>query len=132
MANEQTNTSEAIAQAVAEATIQAIPLAKAERTQNAGLRLGRPVMQQPTFNWEADDKYNELINFRPKVNNIFKLYSIPQAEQIAIIKNWLCRKGLQFLESLTQMEQERCNTIECLFTTLSHKFKSQYNETIKS
>ena len=30
------------------------------------------------------------------------------------------------------MEQERCNTMEGLITTLSNKFKLQYNETIKS
>ena len=55
-----------------------------------------------------------------------------QAEQIASIKNSLGRKGLQFLESLTQMEQERCNTVEGLFTILNKKFKPQCNKTIKS
>ena len=62
-------------------------------------------------------------NFRPEVNNIVKLHSMPQAEQIAIIKKWLSRKGLQFLESLTQMEQERCNTMGGLLTTSKIKFK---------
>ena len=57
---------------------------------------------------------------------------MPQAEHITIIKNWLGRKGLQFQESLTQMEQERCNTMEGFFTTSNNKFKPQYNETIKS
>ena len=60
---------------------------RAERTQNVGPRLGRPLMKQPTFNWEAEDKYNELINFRQLINSIFKSYSTSQAEQIAIIKN---------------------------------------------
>ena len=53
MASEQTNVNEAITQAVAEVTraaIQAMTVAGAERTQNVGLRLGRPVMKQPTFN----------------------------------------------------------------------------------
>ena len=43
MVSEQTNTNEAILQAVAEATrvaIQAMAVARAERTQNAGHRLG--------------------------------------------------------------------------------------------
>ena len=31
-----------------------------------------------------------------------------------------------------QMEQERCNTTEGLFTTFNNKFKPQFNETIKS
>ena len=56
---------------------------------------------------------------------------MPQAEQIAII-NWLGRKGLQFFESLIQMEQERCDTKEGLFTALNSKFKPQYNDTIMS
>ena len=110
MASEQRNTNEAIVQVVAEATraaIQTMAMARAERTQNGGPRLDRPIMKQLTFNREAEDKYNELKNLRLEVMNIFKSYSMPQAEQIAIIKNWFGRKGLQFLESLTQMEQER-------------------------
>ena len=50
MANEQTNTNEAIVQAVAtRAVIQAMVVAAAERTQNAEPRLGRPLTEQPTF-----------------------------------------------------------------------------------
>ena len=43
-------------------------------------------MKQSTFNWEADDKYNKLENFRLEVNFVFKLYNIPQTEHLAIIK----------------------------------------------
>ena len=35
-----------------------------------------------------------------------------QVEQIEIIKYWLGREGLPFLESFTQEEQENCNTTE--------------------
>ena len=65
MANEQTTTNEVIAQAVVETTraaIQAMTVAGAERAQNVGPRLGKPMMKQPYFNLEADDKYNELKN----------------------------------------------------------------------
>ena len=89
MVSIQTNTNEALVQAVAEekrAAIQAMAVDRAERTQNAGPTLGTPMMKQPTFNWEAEDKYNELKNFRLEVNCILKLYSTPQAEQIVIIK----------------------------------------------
>ena len=75
MASEQTNTNETIVHAEVEATraaIQATAVARAERTQNVEPRLGRPMMKQPTFNWEAENKYNELKNFRLEVNNIFK------------------------------------------------------------
>ena len=51
------------------------------------------MMKQATFNWEAEDKYNEFKNFRLKVNIIFKLCSMPQAEQIAIIKTGLAGKA---------------------------------------
>ena len=135
MASEQTNAKDAIAQVVAEAAraaIQALAVAGAERTQNVGPRLGRFTMKQPIFNWEAEDRYNELKNFRLEVNNIFKSYNMPQTEQLVIIKNWLGRKSLQFIESLTQMEQERCNTMEGLFTTFNNKFKPQLKKTIKS
>ena len=49
-------------------------------------------MKQPTFNWEAEDKYNELKNFRLDVNNIFKSHSMTQAEQITIIKKLVRQK----------------------------------------
>ena len=42
------------------------------------------------------------------------------------------RKGLQYLETLTNTEKEMCNMLEGLFETLTNKFKPQYNETIKS
>ena len=90
------------------------------------------MMKQPHFNWEAEDEYNKLKNLRLEVNNIFKLYNTPQTEQLAIITSCLGRKGIQFIESLTQVKQERCNTVEGLFTKFNNKFKPQLNETIKS
>ena len=52
---------------------------------------------------------------------------MPQTGRIAKTKNWLGLKGLQFLETLTQAEKERCNMTDGLF-----QFKLQYNETTKS
>ena len=63
MPSEQTNANEAIAQAVAEAiraTVQAMAITGTERIQNVGPRIGRPMMKQPTVNWEAEGKYSEL------------------------------------------------------------------------
>ena len=61
MASEQAIANDAIAKAVAEVTrvvIQAMVAAMAERLQRAaGPNIGGPAMKQPTFNWEADDKY---------------------------------------------------------------------------
>ena len=90
------------------------------------------MMKQTTFNWDTDDKYNELKNFRLEVYNVFKSYDMPDVEKMALIKNWLGRKGLQLLETLTQAEKEKCEMSEGLFKTLNNKFKPWYNETIKS
>ena len=90
MASEQVIANEAKAKAVAEATIAAIqvmPTAMAERPQStAGPKIGGPAMKQPSFNWEADDKYSELKNFRLEVNTILVTNNMPQAEQLAIVK----------------------------------------------
>ena len=51
---------------------------------------------------------------------------------MAIVKNWLGRRGLQFIESLRQVETEKCITIEGLFKTLTNKFRPQFNEIMKA
>ena len=100
MASEQAILNEPIAKIVADATrvaIQAMVVAATERPQStAGPMKGRPNMKQPTFNWEADNKNKELKTFRLEVNNILSTYNMPQTEQLATVKNWLGRKGLQF------------------------------------
>ena len=63
---------------------------------------------------------------------MFQTYKISQAERVSIIKSWLGRQGLQLIESLTQAEQEMCNTEEGLFEIFNNKFKPQCNETIVS
>ena len=67
-----------IGKAVAEATtaaIQAMTAATAERPQSvAGPKIGGPAMKQPTFNWEADDKYSKLKTFSLDINNILTMY----------------------------------------------------------
>ena len=76
MASEQTNANEAIRQAVVEATraaIQVIAAARTERTQNVGPRLGGPVMKQPSFNWEAKDKYNKLKKYQARGKQYFPI-----------------------------------------------------------
>ena len=109
MASEQAIANEAIAKAVAKVTsaaIQPTAAAMAERQQSTvGPKIGRPAMKQPSFNWEADIKYCKCKTFRLEVNNILTMYNTPQTEPLAIVKNWLGRKGLQFIESLTHTEK---------------------------
>ena len=113
-------------------SIQAMAAATAERPQSmAGPKIGGSPMKQPTFDWEADDKYSELKTFRLEVNNILTMYNKPQTEQLAVVKNWLGRNGLQFIESLTTAEKDTCSTLEGLFKILTNKFKPQINEMIK-
>ena len=134
MATEKENGHKAIVQAVAETTraaLQAMATDRAERTQYMGTKLDRPIMKQLTVDWNYTDKYAQLRKFKLEVKNMFQNYSIIQAERLPIIKNWLGRKGPQLLGSVTQAEQEVCDT-EGLFEILSNKFKPQYNETIKS
>ena len=116
MASEQVIANEAIPEAVAEATraaVQAMAAAMAERPQCiAGPTMGRPAMKQPSFNLEVDSKNSELKTFRLEINNILTTYNTPQVEQLALVKNWLGRKGLQFIESLTEGEKDRCRILE--------------------
>ena len=101
---------ETIAKAVVEAmrvAIQAVAATSAEWPQGmAGTQIGRPSMKQPTFNWEMEDKYSKLKTFRLEVNNILSTYYMILTEQLAILKNWLGRKELQFLESITNEKKK--------------------------
>ena len=45
-----------------------------------------------------------------------------------MVKNWLGRKGLHYLETLMAKEKEACNMLQGLFDMLATKFKPQYNE----
>ena len=134
MAREQITMSGTIAKAVAEATRVANPshgshrcrkTTKHDRTQDRWT-----AMKQPTFNWEMEDKYSKLKTFWLEVNNIVSTYNTLKAEQLQIVKNWLGRRGLQFLEMLTKKKKTTSGTLEGLFETLSSKFKPHFNETI--
>ena len=62
--------------------------------QSLELKVG-PMMKHSTFIWDTEDRYKELKNFRLEEYNVFKSYDMPDMEKIALIKNWLGRKGLQ-------------------------------------
>ena len=121
--------------AVVEATriaIQAMVEMQAQRSERQwGPKLGSPTLKHPQFNWEAADKYTEWKAFILEVSNMLSTYNAQEQDKIAIVKNWLHRKGLHYIESLTEVEKEACNTIQKLFDTLAKKFRPQFNETIK-
>ena len=78
------------------------------------------------------DKYTELKTFKLEVNNVLSTYSMPEAEKLAVAKNWLGRKELHYVETLMPAEREACTMLDGLHDTLATKLKLQYNETIKS
>ena len=126
---------EAITKAVAEATwvtIQTLSEVQIQRPEDQrGPKLGSPVLKQPQFNWEATDKYTEWKAFILEVRNVLSMYNAQEQDKIAMVKNWLGRKGLHYVESLTETEKHACNTLQGLFNPLATKFKPQFNETIK-
>ena len=73
------NMSKVIAKAVAEATKIAIQTMTEIQVQQIDSqhepRLGSPALKQPTFNWEAIDKYTEWKAFMLKVQNVIPSYN---------------------------------------------------------
>ena len=59
-------------------------------------------------------------------------YNTQEQDKIVIVKYWLGRKGLHYIESLTEGEKQACDTIQGPFDMLATKFRPQFNETIKS
>ena len=61
---------------------------------------GRPQLKQPIFNLLAKYKYTELKKFEMELRNIFmtKTYDLVDAENLLIIKKWLGREGLYFIQ----------------------------------
>ena len=94
--------------------------AQAERMHDIS---GSPTMKQLTFDWNAEDKYSKLKTFRLEVKNFLSSYNTPKTDKLSVVKNWLGRKGLQYLETLKTMEKETCSTLEGLFETQSNKFR---------
>ena len=74
---EQAAMSEAIANAIAEATrlaVQAMTDAQAQRMPNtSGPKVGSPMLKQLSFNWEVTDKHIEWKAFILEVRNVLKV-----------------------------------------------------------
>ena len=52
------------------------------------------------------------------------MYSMPEAEKLVVVKNWLWRKGLYYLETLMPAEKEACNRLDSLFDMLCHQIQA--------
>ena len=132
---DQAAMSEVIAKAIEEATrvvIQAMTDAQAQIMPNtSGPKVDSPTLKQPSFNWEVTDKYTEWKAFILEVRNVLSIYNLQEMDKIAMVKNWLGRKGPHYIESLMEGEKERRGTLEGLVDTLATKFRPQDNQTIK-
>ena len=132
---DQSIMNEAITKTMAEVTrvaTQAMAETQAQRMPNtSGPMVGSPVLRQPSFNCEVTDKYSKWKAFILEVRNVLITYNLQEMDKIAMVKNWLGRKGLHYIESLTEGEKEKCGMLEGLFDTLAAKFRPQYNQTIK-
>ena len=73
----------------------------AVRSVQVILRVGSPKVKQPTFDWKAAGKLQELCNFQTQVKNIFlaNSYNTQDKEKVPIILNWPCREVLQFVQT---------------------------------
>ena len=112
---------EAITKAVAEATSTAIQtmVELHQRQEVQGPKLGGPVLKQPQFNWEVADKYTEWKVFILEVRNMLSTYNACKQEKITMVKNRLGRKGLHYIDSLTEGEKQACGTLQGLIDTLA-------------
>ena len=70
--------------------------------------------------------------FIVEVRNVLSTYNAQEQDKIAIVKNWLGRKRLHYIESLTEGEKQACSTLQGLFDMLATKLRPKFNKTIKS
>ena len=82
-------------------------------------KVGGLALKQLQFNWDVADKYTEWKVFILEVRNIISTYNTHKLEKIAMVKNWLGRKGLHYIESLTEAEKQACDTLQGQIDTLA-------------
>ena len=110
-----------IAKAVVEATratIQTmVELHQGQEDQRS--KVGGLALKQPQFNWDMADKYTEWTAFILEVRNVIPTYNAHEQEKMVMVKNWLGRKGLHYIESLTDVANQACGTLQELIETLT-------------
>ena len=86
------------------------------------------------FNWKVADKYQELYNFEIEVKKIFMTngHNTQESEKVPKILNGLHWEELWFLQTLNDVEKEKCHTSMGLAEVLHERFKLYHNETVLS
>ena len=59
-------------------------------------------------------KYTKWKSFILEVRHVLYTYNAQEADKIAMVKNWLGRKGLHYIELLMENKKEACRTLEGL------------------
>ena len=90
------------------------------------------MLSKLTFNWKAPDWYVELLNLEIKVANLLQMqaYDLNNEKKVSIIKNWLGREELQFIQTPTNAEKDTCKSATGLFNVLKEKFRLQHNKMV--
>ena len=105
---DQATINDAITKAVVEATRAAIQtmveLHQGQEDQRS--KVGSLTLKQLHFNWDTADKYTEWKAFILEVKNMISTYNAHEQENIAMVKTWQGRKGLHYIESLTEAEKQ--------------------------
>ena len=60
------------------------------------------------------------------------MFKVTEEEEVPIIKNWLGREGLRFIQTFTNNWKETCKTVKELFSPFSEKFKLHCIDTTSS
>ena len=131
---DQATMHDVIAKAVAEATRAAIQtmVESPQGQEDQRSKVDGLALKQLQFNWDVADKYTEWKALILEEWNVISTYNAHEQGKIAMVKNWLGRKGLHYIESLTEVEKQACGTLQWLIDTLAKTFRPQYNEIIKS
>ena len=79
-------------------------------------------MKQPQFNWDVADNYSEWKIFILEVKNVLSTYNMQEHDKITIVKNWLGRKGLHYIECITEAEKQACGTLWGCLTLYQQSF----------
>ena len=121
---EQAAMNHTIVKAVAEATRAAIQtmVESHQGQEDQRPKVGGLALKQPQFNWDATDTYTEGKAFVLEVRNVISTYNAHEQEKIAMIKNWLGRKGLHYIESFTEVEKQACGTLQEMIDTIAKRF----------
>ena len=118
---DQATMNDAVVKAVAEATRATIQtmmeLNQGQEDQRP--KVGSLALKQPQFNWDMADKYTEWKAFILEVRTMISTYNTGKQEKIEMVKNWLGRKGLHYIESLAEAVKQACGTLQGLIDTLA-------------